>query len=247
MLATKYWKGVRGRFGSVYMKDAIAHIRFLECSVYIVYDYCNGKWLDRGVLAEKMLDQSKYTKWNGNNGYVHGLGPANVQTLAALLNSMSLSKGAQQTAALAPVSRFTGGLKLENVLEEEEGSEDYDCEDVSTEDDVQEDEPYGGTSPWTNTAIQGKVELLDFPQAFSHFSYIHTERKMLVCDLQGVLDESVWPPMYELTDPVIHYASSGGRTKVYGRTDRGKKGIADFFSSHKCNVLCRVLGLTEHV
>ena len=145
---------------------------------------------------------------------------------------MSLGKGAQRAAAVAPASRFGGGLKLENVLEEEEGSEDDHSE---TED---------GIGLMENME---QVKLEDFPQAFSHFSYIYTNQEKLVCDLQGVLDKSVWPPMFELTDPVIHYSSSVGRTKVYGRTDYGKKGIAAFFSSHKCNALCQALGLSEHV
>mmetsp|Transcript_1147 Transcript_1147/g.2962 ORF Transcript_1147/g.2962 Transcript_1147/m.2962 type:complete len:93 (+) Transcript_1147:1645-1923(+) len=40
-------------------------------------------------------------------------------------------------------------------------------------------------------------------QAFSHFSYIHSGRKALICDLQGthVRRES----MLYFTDPVIHY------------------------------------------
>ncbi|KAJ1628412.1 hypothetical protein T492DRAFT_841585 [Pavlovales sp. CCMP2436] len=41
----------------------------------------------------------------------------------------------------------------------------------------------------------------------------------------------------------IHYASSTGRRCVYGRTDRGSAGMASFFSTHKCNSLCVMLGL----
>ncbi len=47
--------------------------------------------------------------------------------------------------------------------------------------------------------------------------------------------------MFELTDPVIHYKSTKGRRGVYGRTDRGEKGISDFFRTHQCNELCRML------
>ncbi|KAJ1482862.1 hypothetical protein T484DRAFT_1802619 [Baffinella frigidus] len=55
---------------------------------------------------------------------------------------------------------------------------------------------------------------IDIPQAFSHFTYIYTKRKKLVCDLQGVLNEACTPPLFELTDPVIHYKSDTGRSKV---------------------------------
>ena len=64
---------------------------------------------------------------------------------------------------------------------------------------------------------------------------------MMVCDLQGVLETDCSPPVYKLTDPVIHYSSSRGRTNVFGRTDRGKKGINSFFRTHKCSELCRAL------
>jgi hypothetical protein len=69
---------------------------------------------------------------------------------------------------------------------------------------------------------------------------------MMVCDLQGVLTPAARagkPPMFELTDPVIHYASSTGRRGVYGRTDRGIDGMDSFFRTHKCNGLCDMLRL----
>ena len=83
----------------------------------------------------------------------------------------------------------------------------------------------------------------DIPQAFSHFTHRYTKRKKMVCDLQGVLNKSASPPVFELTDPVIHYASTRGRKNVYGRTDRGKKGMNEFFCTHQCNDLCRLLRL----
>ncbi|CAM9785669.1 unnamed protein product, partial [Hapterophycus canaliculatus] len=86
-----------------------------------------------------------------------------------------------------------------------------------------------------------------FPQAFSHFSYFETRRKMLVCDLQGVLSCSAAGEgragVFELTDPVIHYKSKSGRRQVYGRTDLGRKGMDKFFDTHRCNAVCRLLGI----
>ena len=61
-----------------------------------------------------------------------------------------------------------------------------------------------------------------------------------MCDLQGALNEGC-PPIYELTDPAIHYASSRGRTNVYGRSDQGLAGIHKFFSTHQCFRLCSLL------
>jgi hypothetical protein len=65
-----------------------------------------------------------------------------------------------------------------------------------------------------------------------------------VCDLQGVLDLSSETPCFELTDPVIHYRSVNGRKNVFGRTDRGAKGIDSFYKTHKCSDLCKALEKT---
>jgi hypothetical protein len=83
----------------------------------------------------------------------------------------------------------------------------------------------------------------DLLQAFSHFTHNLTKRKLLVCDLQGVLDTSKNPHVFELTDPVIHNHSKQGHRHVYGRTDRGPKGISEFFHSHTCNDICKRLSL----
>jgi hypothetical protein len=67
-------------------------------------------------------------------------------------------------------------------------------------------------------------------QAFSHFSYVHGGRKTLICDLQGAYNRQ--RKLLELTDPVIHYfdPSKDHRRAVYGRTDRGDKGISGTFA-----------------
>ena len=87
--------------------------------------------------------------------------------------------------------------------------------------------------------IDEPFSIEDIPQAFSHFTYRFTKRKLLVCDLQGVLSTS--PPLFELTDPVIHFMSHRKKKNVFGRTDRGYKGKNDFFKTHKCSPLCRML------
>lgn len=84
----------------------------------------------------------------------------------------------------------------------------------------------------------------DVPQAFSHFTYAYTKRRMLVCDLQGVLDEVASPPVFELTDPVIHYSSRSGRRQVFGKTDRGGRGVSSFFRTHECSELCKAMRRT---
>ena len=81
----------------------------------------------------------------------------------------------------------------------------------------------------------------DIPQAFTHYTYRQSRHRIMVCDLQGVLDTTSTPPLFELTDPVIHYKSDHGKSHVYGRTDRGTKGMQDFLRTHTCNDLCREL------
>jgi len=78
-------------------------------------------------------------------------------------------------------------------------------------------------------------------QAFSHFSYIHGGRKTLICDLQGAFNRV--GKVLVLTDPVIHFfdPSKDHKRGVYGRTDRGEKGIADFLRNHECNGLCDLM------
>ena len=106
---------------------------------------------------------------------------------------------------------------------------------IESDEDSEEDSEDDEGNPYETAAI--RIE--DIPQAFSHWTYRFTKRRLLVCDLQGVL--STQPPCFELTDPVIHFESRNGRRNVFGRTDRGPKGVNDFFRSHTCGPLCHAL------
>lgn len=87
-------------------------------------------------------------------------------------------------------------------------------------------------------------------QAFSHYSYIFSRRRMLVCDLQGVVsyrgDGGGLRGSFELTDPTIHYTSASGRSNVYGKSDLGTRGVYSWLASHRCNDICRLLGISGH-
>ena len=80
----------------------------------------------------------------------------------------------------------------------------------------------------------------DVPQAFSHYTYHASNRTRLVCDIQGVFQSS----QFKLVDPVIH--SNEGEKAKFGRTDRGQQGMDDFFKSHTCNGLCKLLHLPHN-
>jgi elongation factor 2 kinase len=43
------------------------------------------------------------------------------------------------------------------------------------------------------------------------------------------------------TDPQLHSID-----KLYGRADRGTVGFDKFFATHKCNAICKTLGLKEY-
>jgi len=73
-------------------------------------------------------------------------------------------------------------------------------------------------------------------QAFSHYTYEKTNRKVLVCDIQGVKDRN----QYVLTDPAIH-----SDTQEYGEDDGGPQGIKSLFEVHDCKDYCSEIGLKE--
>lgn len=81
----------------------------------------------------------------------------------------------------------------------------------------------------------------DVAQAFSHFSYIATGRKRLICDIQGVFDEDSNRLM--ISDPAIHYFNprKEDRRQVHGRSDLGLRGVQRFFQSHQCSKLCSLV------
>ena len=103
---------------------------------------------------------------------------------------------------------------------------------IQEEDEDSSDEEWGGV---------GRPVVSEVPQAFSHFTFEDTDRKKLVCDMQGVWNST---DGYVLTDPVVHYVSKSGRRHLNGATDKGHDGVVKFFETHKCGALCRQLGLS---
>jgi hypothetical protein len=73
-------------------------------------------------------------------------------------------------------------------------------------------------------------------EAFSHYTYHKSGGQMIVCDLQGRYrfnQYSKGKSRFELTDPAIC-----SRSRSYGPTDLGEKGIETFFANHRCNRFC---------
>ncbi|OQS05457.1 inositol-3-phosphate synthase [Thraustotheca clavata] len=69
------------------------------------------------------------------------------------------------------------------------------------------------------------------PQAFSHFTFVASDYRLMVVDIQGVNDS--------YTDPQIHTADGQG----FGTGNLGTHGMEKFLESHRCNEVCRWLGL----
>lgn len=189
-------------------------ITFLPCSVLVLEDFAwqGGK---RGVLVETMLDTNTFPwcKWNNNAGHV--LGKTGHRPINVAYEMAKLKMGPLE------------------VFDEEEEEENEDSGD--------EEQEYVLTNPIVDAATLSATVLdTDFLQAFTHFTHKYTKGKRMVCDLQGIFNTDVSPPTFMLTDPTIHYKSKR-RQMVFGRTDKGRKGMTLFFGSHECNEVCRQL------
>jgi Alpha-kinase family len=205
-------RGMAEKFNKKLLSNPRIHkntpqISFLDCSIYELDDDTLGRL---SVLVEKKLDHTKWFKWNSNNGCVNG-----VKKLAQ--SNGTLPGHANVTGrGINEIATNVMALDLNKI---EEGSEE---EEESDEESTKEN---GQSIIYTPSQVA---------QAFSHFSYIFSDRKRLVCDLQGVFNEEL--NLLEFSDPVIHYYDSdrSERKGVHGRTDRGRKGFEDFFATHIC-------------
>ena len=210
-------------------------IVFISCSIY-QYEMINtvsgiNTFTEETFLAEQKLDATRYKKWNDNAGGVDGVRiERNDPYELAIIEEHN---NTPRTAASLPVPSVAA---LDAVQEEEE-EEDEDDEN---------DEDLNVTTAQPNV-VPNKRECQimesDVPQAFTHFSYVFSKRNLMVCDLQGVLSYSGTYPVFQCTDPCIHRKDTGRGNLKYGRTNKGKDGIRNFFKTHKCNVLCEELML----
>jgi Alpha-kinase family len=156
------------------------------------------------VLVEEKLDHMKWQKWNSNNGYIQGGTNGIISIKGHRLGCPSLAVDISPHADLGTLF---------------EGSDD-------DEESIQEITSIPNVVPKVFSSNE-------VAQAFSHFSYLYSCRLRLVCDLQGVFNEK--DKMLLLTDPVIHFNPVNhkrARRRDHGRTDRGEKGMKDFFDSH---------------
>jgi len=83
-----------------------------------------------------------------------------------------------------------------------------------------------------NNNLDWTEEKRNTPQAFSHWTYIQSEKQLMIVDIQGVGD--VW------TDPQFHTSYP---TTDFGKGNLEQMGIDGFFKAHKCNSICEFLGI----
>lgn len=227
-LAFQFNKRLRGLPN--YQAGVTPQLSFLQCSVLRLKDPAWDGGL-RGVLVEQKLDTDRFrwTKWNDNGGMVHG-----VQKHIPLDLDFEL----KQLMTEDRVANL-GGI----TEEDEEESSDDESVLSNIEGDSNKAEPNLGAAGRDGHA-ETDIKPFDYLQAFTHFTYRYTNGRVMVCDLQGIFNTDMTPPTFQLTDPVIHYASGRGRRMVYGRTDKGRYGHRSFFRTHKCTSVCQYLELS---
>lgn len=141
---------------------------------------------------------------------------------------------------------FGNGTQLHTVIEDDEDSEDEDSSDSEDDNEHRIRIAKSKHSDEFKFEISGRDEELSFTvtqiaQAFSHFSYVFTRGKCLVCDIQGVHDKE--SNRLSISDPVIHYYNRRKENKknIYGRTDLGPTGMRLFWQTHECSELCNLV------
>lgn len=188
--------------------DDTPRIEMLDCCIYETHDINLGRLT---VLVEERLDESKWQKWNANNGYVQGM---KAKPIIDFLDEES----AMLKLQYLQLGSISAGMSVLHEVDEE-------LDEREEEDDHAKHKTIV-FSPF------------DVAQAFSHFSYWATGKKRLICDIQGIYDEE--RNMLRLSDPVIHYQNfqKAHKKMVHGKTDRGTRGCLMFFETHKCSKLC---------
>ncbi len=88
----------------------------------------------------------------------------------------------------------------------------------------------------SNGGYVATSSLFEVIQAFSHYTWVRSGKRMVICDIQGVKTGD----RFQLTDPVIHHLDI---RHAYGGTNLGRKGIKMFFKTHCCNTICKRMRL----
>ena len=122
-----------------------------------VYRGVDSRGVTKVYLAGKQLDVTKYKKWNTNDGRIDGIAIDNPED--HVIGAIGLDK-----------------ITLGAIYEGDEEDEEY-----FSDDDHVVPPPLAAA---TTTSVN-KILDEDIPQAFPHFTFSFSKRKMLICDIQG--------------------------------------------------------------
>lgn len=169
---------------------SLPRIYFLDPTVIEMFETEQRKAVC--LLIEPLLEGT-YEKFNNNMGYVKGQAQylSKNDTLEKIDEKPILDQiqGIDLSALLGNL-HISGPTNLGAIVEEEE-------EEESSSD---EEELFCGAttnrnfaSDYTNAQALLCKDLDDkhFPQAFSHFSYVHSKKRFMVVDLQGVFSNEL--------------------------------------------------------
>lgn len=87
-----------------------------------------------------------------------------------------------------------------------------------------------------DTSASGKNEIAE---AFMHFSYIFTNKNLIVFDLRSIVTYQKGINNVLLTEPVIFSIDQ----KRYGASNCGENGIKSYMGKHACNSICKMVKL----
>ena len=227
------------RLDNANISKEIPRIQFLPCYIYEcqVDDVSTGQ-KEFSYLSEKQINPLHYKKWNDNAGGVDGQ-----KNLVDALHKENLFLAPEEDFRVDDIKSCLPVFEEGYDGEENESDVEVDEEvkEVKFDSDRKKDEEIEEIKkPNTASNLESNILECDIPQAFTHFTHITSQRTQMICDIQGVLSVIDGFPVFELTDPCIH--SIKGQ---YGRTDKGQKGFNDFFRTHKCNPVCKLLKINE--
>ena len=95
---------------------------------------------------------------------------------------------------------------------------------------------YNTNGGWVTPTVS---QYSDTTQAFSHYTWVKSEKQLVICDLQGVTKgDKIF-----LTDPAVHSKDYMLLQPKKGGNNLGPPGIKKFFESHRCNTVCKKMRL----
>jgi elongation factor 2 kinase len=81
------------------------------------------------------------------------------------------------------------------------------------------------------------------PQAFSHFTWEASGKKLIVVDIQGVDDYYTDPQIHIIDEVQPGEANFFSEYSTASPGNLGTQGVEKFFETHQCNEICKQLGL----